>query len=55
MSNGVASPGEQADLWVERLDETFRLIATQPMMGRARHELAANVRSFPFGALRHLL
>ena len=40
---------EQADRWVDKLDEKFRLIATQPLMGRARNELAANVRSFPFG------
>jgi toxin ParE1/3/4 len=40
---------EQADRWVERLDEKFKLIATQPLMGRARDELAANLRSFPFG------
>lgn len=40
---------EQADRWVDKLDEKFKLIATQPSMGRARNELAANVRSFPFG------
>ena len=40
---------EQADRWVEMLDEKFKLIATQPLMGRTRTELAANVRSFPFG------
>jgi toxin ParE1/3/4 len=40
---------EQADRWVDRLDEKFKLIATQPLMGRARDELAANLRSFPFG------
>lgn len=40
---------EQADRWVDKLDEKFKLIATQPLMCRARHELAANVRSFPFG------
>ena len=38
-----------ADHWVDRLDEEFRLLATQPMMGRARDELASGVRSFPFG------
>ena len=38
-----------ADRWVDRLDEQFRLLATQPMMGRARDELAPGVRSFPFG------
>lgn len=40
---------EQADRWVDKLDEKFRLIATQPLMGRARNELAAHVCSFPFG------
>ncbi len=37
------------DRWVDRLDEQFRLLAAQPMMGRARDELAPGVRSFPFG------
>jgi toxin ParE1/3/4 len=38
-----------ADRWVDRLDEQFGLLATQPLMGRARDELAPGVRSFPFG------
>ena len=38
-----------ADRWVDHLDEQFRVLATQPMMGRARDELAPRVRSFPFG------
>lgn len=38
-----------ADQWVDKLDEKFNLIATQPLMGRAREELAASLRSFPFG------
>ena len=38
-----------ADRWVDHLDEQFRMLATQPMMGRARDELAPGVRSFPFG------
>ena len=38
-----------ADRWVDRLDEQFRLLAAQPMTGRAREELAPGVRSFPFG------
>ncbi len=29
---------DQADRWVDKLDEKFKLIATQPSMGRARHE-----------------
>jgi toxin ParE1/3/4 len=40
---------EQSDRWVDKLDEKFKLIATQPLMGRGRSELAADVRSFPFG------
>ena len=38
-----------ADRWVDRVDEQFRMLAAQPMMGRAREELAPGVRSFPFG------
>ena len=40
---------EQADRWVDKLDEKFGLIATQPLMGRMRDELATGLRSFPFG------
>lgn len=46
----IAEDGiDQADRWVDKLDEKLELIATQPLMGRARDELAAKVRSFPFG------
>lgn len=38
-----------ADRWVDQLDETFGLLSTQPLMGRAREDLAASLRSFPFG------
>jgi toxin ParE1/3/4 len=38
-----------ADRWVDRLDEQLRMLAAQPLMGRAREELAPGVRSFPFG------
>lgn len=38
-----------ADRWVDDLDAQFRMLATQPMMGRARDELAPRVRSVPFG------
>ena len=31
------------------LDEKLRLWATQPVMGRARDELIADLRSMPFG------
>ena len=40
---------EQADRWIDRLDEKLELIAGQPLMGRARIELGADLRSFPFG------
>lgn len=40
---------DQADRWVDKLDEKFGILATQPLMGRAREELAAALRSFPFG------
>ena len=40
---------DQADRWIDKLDETFGILATQPLMGRAREELAADLRSFPFG------
>jgi toxin ParE1/3/4 len=40
---------DQADRWIDKLDEKFSLIATQPLMGRARHELAVDLRSSPFG------
>lgn len=39
---------EQADRWVDRLDEKLGLIARQPLMGRTRDELAVDIRSFPF-------
>lgn len=39
---------EQADAWIDRLDETLQLLATQPLMGRAREELAEGLRSRPF-------
>lgn len=40
---------DAADRWVDQLDEKFRLLASQPLIGRAREELAAGMRSFPFG------
>ena len=38
-----------ADRWLDHLDAQLRVLAMQPMMGRARNELAPGVRSFPFG------
>jgi len=40
---------DQADRWVDNLDEKLKLIATQPLIGRAREDLAAGMRSFPSG------
>jgi len=38
-----------ADHWVDKLDEQFNLLALQPLMGRARDDLTAKIRSFPMG------
>jgi toxin ParE1/3/4 len=38
-----------ADAWVDRLDEKLKLLATQPLMGRSRSELATDLRGMPFG------
>jgi toxin ParE1/3/4 len=40
---------DAADRWVDQLDTQLRLLATQPLMGRARVELAPGIRSFSFG------
>ena len=40
---------QQADRWLDRLDEKLGLLAKQPLMGRARSELVSSIRSFPFG------
>lgn len=40
---------DQADRWVEALDEILSLWARQPLMGRERDELMPGLRSFPFG------
>ena len=40
---------DQADRWVDGLDEKLRLWAGQPLMGRERVELMPGLRSFPFG------
>ena len=36
----------QANAWVDRLDAKFRLLATRPLLGRGRDELAP--KSHPF-------
>jgi len=40
---------DAADHWVDQLDTQLRLLATQPLLGRGRDELAPGIRSFPFG------
>ncbi|HEY4080525.1 MAG TPA: type II toxin-antitoxin system RelE/ParE family toxin [Burkholderiaceae bacterium] len=40
---------DEADRWLDRLDEKLVLWATQPTMGRARDELSPGLRSFAFG------
>ena len=48
--NYIASDNiRAADNWLNKLDAQFTLLALQPLMGRARDELAAKIRSFPFG------
>lgn len=37
-----------ADRWVDDLDAAFNSLATQPMLVRARPELAPDLRSLPF-------
>lgn len=39
----------QADAWIDRLDGKLRLLAGQPMMGRARDDLSPGIRGMPFG------
>jgi toxin ParE1/3/4 len=40
---------EQADLWLDRLDEKLKTLAGQPRIGRSRSQLAPGLRSLPFG------
>ena len=44
-----------ADALVDRIERTFDMLAEQPLAGRARGDLVANLRSFPLGKLRDLL
>ncbi|MEO8631634.1 MAG: type II toxin-antitoxin system RelE/ParE family toxin, partial [Betaproteobacteria bacterium] len=39
----------QADSFIDSIDAQLRTLATQPLMGRARDELAPNLRSMPIG------
>ena len=45
----AADSVDEADRWVDRLDEKMQLWASQPMMGRARDELSPGLRSLSFG------
>lgn len=47
----IAEEGDLAAAYrfLENVDETTQLIATQPEMGRRREELAPRLRSFPVG------
>ena len=36
-----------ADAWLGRIEATFDMLAETPLAGRARNDLAMNVRSFP--------
>jgi toxin ParE1/3/4 len=38
-----------ADAWIDKLDEQLLLLASHPLMGRSREELAKGIRSFPIG------
>lgn len=38
-----------ADAFIDNIDAKLRILAEQPMMGRAREELAAGLRSFAVG------
>lgn len=40
---------ERADAFIDRIDATLTLLARQPMLGRARGELAPDLRSYPIG------
>jgi toxin ParE1/3/4 len=40
---------DRADAFIDIIDGKLRTLAAQPMMGRARDELMAGLRSFPVG------
>ncbi len=40
---------DRADAFIDIIDVKLRTLAAQPMMGRARDELMAGLRSFPVG------
>ena len=39
-----------ADTLIDRIDSTFEMLAQNPMAGRARNDLAFNLRRFPVGS-----
>jgi len=45
----------EADAWVDRLDAKLRLLASQPLMGRSREELAGGCSQPAVRTLRDLL
>lgn len=38
-----------ADRWLDAVEQRFRILATQPHAGRARPDLAPNLRFLPVG------
>ena len=49
ISDFIAEDSEaQAERFVRRLDEKFKLLAQQPQLGRLRDELMVGLRGFPF-------
>ena len=38
-----------ADAWLKRIEDIFDMLADTPLGGRARNDLAPNLRSFPVG------
>ncbi len=38
-----------ADAWIDKLDAQFLLLASHPLIGRSREELAKGLRAFPIG------
>jgi len=39
-----------ADALIDRIDKAFDMVAQSPLAGRAREDLALNLRSFPVGS-----
>ncbi len=43
-----------ADGLMDRFEQAFQTLSTQPRMGRSRPELSPNLRSFPVGDIESL-